>query len=111
MQGEWTAVFKKGGRGVDGMRKNYCPVTSLTAVDKLFEQLLSHQLMCRYGKTLNSKMRAHRRNVLGLTDDRKLAFGTRQLVDVLSTDTSTTFDCLGIHFFMITISGRLTLWL
>ena len=43
------------------MRKNYYPITSLTAVDKLFEQLLSHQLMCRYGKTLNSKMRAHRK--------------------------------------------------
>ena len=40
------------------MLKNYRPITFLTAVDKLFEQLLSHQLIRRYGKTLNSKMRA-----------------------------------------------------
>ena len=51
------------------------------------------------------------RNVLGLTDDRNVAIGTKQLVDVLSTDTSKTFDCLAIHFFMITISWRLILWL
>ena len=50
------------------MRKNYRPITSLTAVDKLFEQLLIHRLMCHYGKTLNSKMRVHRRKVFGLTD-------------------------------------------
>ena len=39
--GEWTPAFKKGDRQDT---KSYRPITSLIAVDKIFEQLLCNQV-------------------------------------------------------------------
>ena len=101
--GEWTPVFKKGDRQDV---KNYRPVTSLIALNKIFEQLLSHQITCHYDKTLYSKMTAYRKThscettLLGLIEDWKQAVDSKQLVWVLSTDMSKAFDCLS-HFLTI----------
>lgn len=47
--GEWTPAFKKGDR--EDAKTIATTITSLTAVDKIFEQLLSHQVICHCNKT------------------------------------------------------------
>lgn len=60
-------------------------ITSLTAVDKIFEQLLSHQVICHCNKTLYSKMTEYRKkhscetSLLQLIEDWKLAIDTLQV--------------------------------
>ena len=94
--GEWTPVFKKDDRQDV---KNYPPFTSLIAVNKIFEQLLNHQITCHYDKTLYSKMTAYRKTqscettLLGLIQDWKQAVDSKQLVYFLSTDMSKAFNC------------------
>jgi len=56
--GEWTPVFKKGDRQD---ARNYRPVTSLIAVDKIFELLLSNQVTSDYDETLYYRMTAYRK--------------------------------------------------
>lgn len=72
-------------------------ITSLIGVDRIFEQLLSNQVICH--KTLYYRMTAYRKKhgcetLLGAIEGWKLAVDTKQLVYVLSTDTSKAFDCL-----------------
>ena len=96
-RGEWTAVFKKGDRHD---AKNYRPITSLTAVNKIFEQLLSNQMTSHFDKSLYHRMTAYRKGhscetaLLGLIEDWKLTVDKKQLVSVLSTDMSKAFDSL-----------------
>lgn len=95
--GEWTPAFKKGNRQDT---KSYRPITSLIAVDKIFEQLLCNQVTCHYDKTLYYRMTAYRKKhscettLLALIEDWKLAADTKQLVYMLSTDMSKAFDSL-----------------
>ena len=95
--GEWTPAFKKGDRQDT---KSYRPITSLIAVDKIFEQLLCNQVTCHYDKTLYYRMTAYRKKhscettLLALIEDWKLAADTKQLVYILSTDMSKAFDSL-----------------
>ena len=95
--GEWSP-FVKGADRKDA--KNYHPVTSLIAVNKIFEQLLSHQITCHYDKTLYLKMTVHRKShscemaLLGLIEDWKQVVDSKQLVYVLSIDMSKAFHCL-----------------
>ena len=51
-KGEWTPVFKKGDRQD---KLNYRPITSLIAVDEIFELLLSNQVTSHYDETLNTE--------------------------------------------------------
>ena len=96
-RGEWTAVFKKGDRHD---AKSYRPITSLTAVNKIFEQLLSNQMTSHFDKSLYHRMTAYRKGhscetaLLGLIEDWKLTVDKKQLVSVLSTDMSKAFDSL-----------------
>ena len=95
--GEWTPAYKKGDRQDT---TSYRPITSLTAVDKIFEQLLCNQVTCHYDKTLYNRMTAYRKKhscettLLALIEDWKLAADTKQLVYILSTDMSKAFDSL-----------------
>jgi len=52
LRGKWENGNLSLRRGIDGVQKNHRPITSFTAVDKIFEQLLSHQVICHYDKTL-----------------------------------------------------------
>ena len=93
--GEWTPVFKKGDRQE---ARNYRPITSLIAVDKIFELLLSSQVTSHYDETLYYRMTAYRKRhscettLLMLIEDWKQAADNKQLVSVLSTDMSKAFD-------------------
>ena len=95
--GEWTPVFKKGDQQDAG---NYRPITSLIAVDKIFELLLSNQVTSHYDETLYYRMTAYRKRhscettLLMLIEDWKQAVDNEQLVSVLSTDMSKAFDSL-----------------
>ena len=97
--GEWTPVFKKGDRQD---ARNYRPITSLIAVDKIFELLLSNQVTSHYDETLYYRMTAYRKRhscettLLMLIEDWKQAVDSKQLVSVLSTDMSKAFDSLAI---------------
>ena len=51
--GEWTPVFKKEDRQD---ARNYRPITSLVAVDKIFELLLNNQVTSHYDETLYYRM-------------------------------------------------------
>ena len=95
--GEWTPVFTKGDRQD---ARNYRPITSLIAVDKIFEFLLSNQVTSHYDETLYYRMTAYRKRhscettLLTLIEDWKQAVDSKQLVSVLSTDMSKAFDSL-----------------
>lgn len=81
--GEWTPAFKKGDR--EDAKTIATTITSLTAVDKIFEQLLSHQVICHCNKTLYSKMTEYRKehscetSLLQLIEDWKLTIDTLQV--------------------------------
>ena len=91
--GEWTPVFKKGDRQD---ARNYRPITSLIAVDKIFELLLSNQVTSHYDETLYYRMTAYRKRhscettLLMLIEDWKQAVDSKKMVSVLSD----TFDSL-----------------
>jgi len=95
--GEWTPVFKKGDQHD---ARNYRPITSPIAVDKIFELLSSNQVTSHYDETLYYRMAAYRKRnscettLLMLIEDWKRAVDSKQLVSVLSTDMSKAFDSL-----------------
>ena len=93
----WTPVFKRGERQET---RNYRPISSLIAFDKIFEFLLSNQVTNHYDESLYYKMTAYRKRhkckttLLTLIEDWKQAVNSKQLVSVLSTDMSKAFDSL-----------------
>ena len=95
--GEWTPVYKHGDKQED---KNYRPITSLIAVDKVFEQLLCNQVTKKFDPILHPRMTAYRKThscettLVRLVEDWKKAIDQRELVWVLSTDMSKAFDSL-----------------
>ncbi|KAL9984302.1 hypothetical protein ACROYT_G006578 [Oculina patagonica] len=95
--GEWTPVFKKGDKTDPG---NYRPITVLNSVDKVFESLLSKQIMETMNPHLYQKMSAYRKThscettLIRLTEDWKMAADNKEYVTVLSTDMSKAFDSL-----------------
>ena len=95
--GEWTPVSKKGDKTDQG---NYRPITVLNSIDKVFESLLSKQIM----KTMNphqyQKMSAYRKThscettLVRLTEDWKMAANNKEYMAALSTDMSKAFYSL-----------------
>ena len=80
--------------------KNYRPVTVLTVIGKVFEQLLSKQLTSFIDPMLSNKLTAYRKNqscetsLIGLVERWKKALDNRNVVGVLSTDMSNAFGSL-----------------
>ena len=80
--GEWTPAFKK--EGVQE-KSNYRPITSLIAVDKVFEQLLGEQVTEHFNPILYSRSTAYRKKhscettLLSMLEDWKLAIDRREL--------------------------------
>ena len=96
--GEWTPVFKKCDNRQE--KKNYRPITSLVCVDKIFENLLSKQIVGHFDSTLYQRMTAYRRQhscettLLTLLEEWKQAVDRKEMVTILSTDMSKAFDSL-----------------
>ena len=96
-RGEWIPVYKK-----DNPRdvRNYRPVTVLSAVGKVFEQLLGKQLTIFMEPRLNNNLTAYRNknssetSIVKLVEDWKLTLDNKHVVGILSTDLSKAFDSL-----------------
>ena len=96
-RGEWTPVYKKD----DPLDKvNYRPVTVLTSVDKVFEQMLCRQLKEMSESILDTIMSAYRSKyscettLIRLVEDWKRALDMNKAVAVLSSDMSKAFDSM-----------------
>ena len=69
-------------------------------MDKIFEQLLSNQITVHYDAALYHRMTAHRKEyscdvtLLTLVEKWKQAVDRKEIVTILSTDMSKTFDSL-----------------
>lgn len=96
-KGEWIPVHKHEDRQD---RRNYRPITTLIAVDKIFELLLSRQVTEHYDHQFYYRMTAYRKKnscettMIRLVEDWKMAVDNRELVSVLSMDMSKAFDSL-----------------
>ena len=96
-RGEWCPVFKKD----DPLNEmNYRPVTLLSTVDKVYEQLLSGQVCQHFDNVFGPSISAYRKmhsceiTIIRLTEEWKLVMDNKQVVGVLSTDMSKAFDSL-----------------
>ena len=96
-RGEWIPIYKK----EDPLGKvNYRPVTVLTAVDKIFEQLICRQLSEMIEPIFDTFLSAYRKHfscettLIHLTEDWKHAADKGHAPVVLSTDMSKAFDSL-----------------
>ena len=87
-KGDWIPVFKKDNKQDI---KNYRPVTVLTVIGKVFEQLLSKQLTTFIDPMLSHNLTAYRKNhscetsLIGLVERWKQAVDNKNIVGVLST--------------------------
>ena len=96
-KGDWVPAFKKDNKQDI---KNYKPVTVLTVIGKVFEQLLSKQLTSFIDSKLSHNLTAYRKgqscetSLIGLVERWKRAVNNRNVVGVLSTDMSKAFDSL-----------------
>ena len=96
-KGDWVPVFKKDNKHDI---KNYRPVTVLTVIGKVFEQLLDKQLTSFIDPKLSHNLTAYRKgqsretSLIELVERWKRAFDNRNIVGVLSTDMSKAFDSL-----------------
>ena len=96
-RGEWIPVFKKDDH-LD--KENYRPVTLLSAVDKVFKQLISKQITSQFESRLSDCITAYRKShscettLVSLVEQWKLARDGHQCVAILSTDMSKAFDSL-----------------
>ena len=96
-RGEWIPIYKK----EDPLGKvNYRPVTVLTAVDKVFEQLICRQLSEMFEPIFDTFLSAYRKHfscettLIRLTEDWKHAADKGHASVILSTDISKAFDSL-----------------
>ena len=93
---DWVPVFKKDNKQDI---KNYRPVTVLTVIGKVSEQLLN-QLASFMNSKLSHNLTAYRKgqscetSLIGLVERWKLAVDNRNVVGILSTDMSKAFDSL-----------------
>ena len=102
-RGEWIPVFKKDNH-LD--KENYRPVTVLSAVDKVFEQLISIQITSQFESRLSDCITAYCKSqscettLASLVEQWKLARDGHQCVAILSTDMSKAFDSLHPQFML-----------
>ena len=96
-RGEWIPMYKK----EDPLDKvNYRPVTVLTAVDKIFEQLICKQLSEKFEPIFDTFLSAYRKHfscettLIRLNEDWKHAADKGHASVILSTDMSKAFDSL-----------------
>ena len=96
-KGDWIPVFKKN----DSLQHtNYRPITILTTVDKVYEQLISKQVTEYLEPVLSQNMTAYRKqhscetSLIRLVEDWKLAIDRKEFVGILATDMSKAFDSL-----------------
>ena len=95
--GVWTSLYKREDRQD---KKNYRPITTLTAVDKIFEHLLHRQVSEHYKQNLYHKMTAYRKKnscettLLRHVEDWKKAIDSKDQVLALSMDMTKAFDSL-----------------
>ena len=96
-RGEWIPILKKED---PQERANYRPVTVLTAVDKVFEQLICKQLTAMFETIFDPFLSAYRSTfscettLLRLIEDCKQAADNGHSSVMLSTDMSKAFDSL-----------------
>lgn len=93
-KGEWIPVYKK----EDHLDKvNYRPITVLTTVDKIFEQLICRQLSEMFEPIFDPFLSAYRKHfncdttLIRLTEDSKHAADKGHAVVMLTTDMSKAF--------------------
>ena len=81
-------------------KRTYTPVTVLSPVDKVFEQLISKQITSQFESRLSDCITAYRKShccettLVSLVEQWKLARDGHQCVAILSTDMSKAFDSL-----------------
>ena len=96
-KGDWVPVFMKDNKQDI---KNYRPITVLTMIGKVFEQLLSKQLTSFIDPMLSNNLTAYRKDqncetsLTGLVERWNQAVDNRNVVGVLSPDMSKGFDSL-----------------
>ena len=80
--------------------KNYRPITLLPTCDKVFEKLLSDQVIAFMDQRLSNSLTAYRKKhstettLINIVEQWKHAIDNRNMVGVLSTDMSKAFDSL-----------------
>ena len=96
-RGEWTPVFKKDKKYI---RKNYRPITTLSTIDKVFEQLITSQTSKRIEGELSCYLTAYRKGnstettLIMLIESWKVALDKKEIIGILSTDMSKAFDSM-----------------
>lgn len=96
-RGEWIPAFKKDN---PQEKENYRPLTIQIMVNKVFEQLLSKQVVKGLDKKLSDNLTAYRKThscettLVMLTEHWKHGLDSGKTVGVLSTDMSKAFDSL-----------------
>jgi hypothetical protein len=107
-QDEWPEDWKK--RRMDAcflkddkqIKTNYRPITILTTVNKVFEGLLSQQLLEGFDCRLSNRLYAYRKRhscetaLIMMTEYWRKALDNGEDIGMLSTDMSKAFDSLYI---------------
>ena len=94
---EISPIFKKGD---DMLKEKYRPVSILTTFSKVFETVISEQLMSFFNGIFNEMLCAYRKKygcnhvLLKLVDSWKKALDSDNFVGVVSMDLSKAFDCI-----------------
>lgn len=82
------------------IRKNYRPVTTLSAIYRIFEQLITSQTSKRTEGDLSSYLAAYRKGnstettLIMLIENWKAALDKKEIFGILSTDMSKAFDSM-----------------
>ena len=86
-RGDWTLAFKKGDRQA---QENYRPITVLSCLNKVFEQLLCNQITSKFDYYLGDCLTAYRRHhscessIIGLVPEDWKRAKDNQLLSVSS---------------------------
>ncbi|CAB4005512.1 Hypothetical predicted protein [Paramuricea clavata] len=95
-KGEWVPIYKKENPRAEN---SYRPITVLSAVGKVFEQLIGKQLTDMEPKLENNLTAYRKKNscetsLIKLVEDWKISLDNKTVVGVLTTDLSKAFDSL-----------------
>ena len=82
------------------IRKNYRPITTLSTIDKVFEQLITSQTSKRIEGELSCYLTAYRKGnstettLIMLIESWKVALDKKEIIGILSTDMSKALDSM-----------------